>query len=67
MTFHFLKCYPSEAQLAASFSISEKTARKWRWFFARQIQALKIENGSCDTTKRAFEDVLAGLVTEPFL
>jgi len=49
------------------FPSAKKTARKWRWFFARQIQALKIENGSCDTTKRAFEDVLAGLVTEPFL
>jgi hypothetical protein len=41
MTIHFLKCYPSEAQLAASFSICEKTARKWHWFFARKNQLLK--------------------------
>ena len=47
MTMYFLKCYPNEAQLAASFSICEKTVRKWRWYFARKIQALKSEKVSC--------------------
>ena len=41
MSVHFLKCYPTEAQLAATFNVCEKTVRKWCWFFARKIQELK--------------------------
>lgn len=41
MSVHFLKCYPTEAQLSATFNICEKTVRKWCWFFASKVQALK--------------------------
>ena len=37
----FMKCYPTEAQLAATFKVCEKTARKCCWFFAKKVQALK--------------------------
>ena len=40
MTMYFLKCYPNEAQLAASFSICKKTVRKWLWYFARNVKHL---------------------------
>ena len=43
MCLHFLKCYPSESILAATFHMCEKTARKWRCFFAQKIQALKAD------------------------
>ena len=43
MSIHFLKGYATEAVLAATFRICEKTVRKWRWFFASKIQALKAE------------------------
>jgi hypothetical protein len=43
MCLHFLKCYPSESILAAKFCICEKTARKWRCYFAKKIQALKTD------------------------
>jgi hypothetical protein len=48
MSVYFLKCYPTEAQLSATFNICEKTVRKWCWFFARKIQALK-RYKVCDT------------------
>ncbi len=41
MCLHFLKCYPSESILAATFCMCEKTVRKWRCYFAKKIQALK--------------------------
>ena len=41
MCLHFLKCYPSESILVATFRMCEKTVRKWRCFFAQRIQALK--------------------------
>lgn len=43
MSLHFLKCYPKESKLAADFKISEKTVRKWSWYFIKKIQALKQE------------------------
>jgi hypothetical protein len=43
MCLHFLKCYPSEAVLAATFFMCEKTVRKWRCFFSTKIQALKTD------------------------
>ena len=46
MSIYFLKCYASEALMAATFRICEKTVRKWRWFFASKIQALKTEKVS---------------------
>lgn len=41
MAVHFLKCYPTEDELSGRFQICEKTARKWAWYFATKIQALK--------------------------
>jgi hypothetical protein len=47
MCIHFLKCYPSEALLSATFHMCEKTARKWRCFFAKKMQALKTDKVCC--------------------
>ena len=41
MSVYFLKCYPNETQMAGTFRVCEKTARKWCWYFLRKIQALK--------------------------
>ena len=43
MAIHFLKCYPKEGERAAIFKICKKTARKWGWYFAEKVQALKVE------------------------
>jgi hypothetical protein len=43
MAIFFLKCYPSEAQLAGTFRVCERTVRKWCWYYAGKIQALKQE------------------------
>lgn len=40
---YFLKEYPTEEKLAGSFDTCEKTARKWAWYFATKIQALKMK------------------------
>jgi hypothetical protein len=41
LAIHFLKAYPTETEQAGVFRVCEKTARKWGWFFAGKIQALK--------------------------
>jgi hypothetical protein len=41
MTFRFLKCYPTEAELAATFRVCERTVRKWCRYYGCKIQALK--------------------------
>ena len=41
MTIYFLKCYPTEAQVAAMFHVCERTVRQWCWFYATKIQLLK--------------------------
>jgi hypothetical protein len=41
MAIHFLKCYPTEAQLAATFRVCERSVRKWCRYYACKIQALK--------------------------
>ena len=41
LAIYFLNCYPTEPQLAATFKVCEKTARKCCWFFAKKVQALK--------------------------
>ena len=41
MALTFLKCYPTESQLAGTFKVSEKTARSWVRFYVHKIQALK--------------------------
>ena len=45
-SLHFLRCYPTEECLGATFWICEKTTRKWIWYFACKIQALKKEKVS---------------------
>ena len=55
MCLHFLKCYPSEALLAATFHMCEKSTRKWRCFFAQKIQALKTDKvRSCVSIVKCF-------------
>jgi len=46
LTIHFFECYTSEARLAASFNICEKSARTACWFYAKKVQALKTEKVS---------------------
>ena len=41
LAIFFMTCYPTEAQLAATFKVCEKTARNRCWFFAKKVQALK--------------------------
>ena len=41
LAIYFLNCYPTEPQLAATYKVCEKTARKCCWFFAKKVQALK--------------------------
>ena len=43
---YFLKDYRTEEKLAGGFKTCEKTARKWAWYFARKIQALKAKKVS---------------------
>lgn len=43
LAMSFLKCYQSEEVRAGSSKYTEKTVRKWGWFYARKIQALKEE------------------------
>jgi hypothetical protein len=38
---YFLKEYPTEEKIAGVFKTCEKTARKWAWYFASKLQALK--------------------------
>jgi hypothetical protein len=38
---HFLRAYPKEANIATMFRTTEKTCRKWIWYFSKKVQALK--------------------------
>jgi hypothetical protein len=38
---HWLKTYPKEAQIAGTFKVDEKTARKYVWKYVQAIAALK--------------------------
>jgi hypothetical protein len=38
MTLHFLKCYPTELQLAGIFGINEKLARKLVRFYVKKTR-----------------------------
>jgi hypothetical protein len=40
LTINFLKKYPTENATSGLFAISEKTARDWKWYYSRKIQAL---------------------------
>jgi hypothetical protein len=41
LALHFIKCYHTENQMSGLFKICERTVRKWAWFYAKKIQALK--------------------------
>ena len=41
MAVHFLRKYPSEADQAELWDVTEKTGRLWSWYFAEKIQGLK--------------------------
>lgn len=43
IAMNFLKCYQSEEVRSGQFKVSEKTARKWGWFYSKKIQALKAQ------------------------
>ena len=53
MSLHFLRRFPSETEQAAMFSICEKTARKWTWFYIEKIAQLK-ETKVCVAVKYNF-------------
>jgi len=38
---YFLKTYPTEVQLTTVYRGTEKTCRKWIWYFSKKVQALK--------------------------
>ena len=41
LTLYFLRLYPTEVQLAATFKIGVVTVRTWIWFYIPKFQALK--------------------------
>lgn len=43
MSLRFLRCYPTETQQSGTFSISDRSVRKWSWFYVKKIQALKAD------------------------
>jgi hypothetical protein len=54
MSLHFLKCYPTELQQEALFKVSDRTARKWTWFYITKIHFLKQQKVRLITTLRNF-------------
>ncbi|CAB9509825.1 unknown protein [Seminavis robusta] len=43
MAVNFLACYPTENEGEARFGVSDKTYRKWNWFYVKKLAALKPE------------------------
>ncbi|KAI2492569.1 hypothetical protein MHU86_21990 [Fragilaria crotonensis] len=43
LSLYFLNVYPTEEKLAGLSKTCETSARKWAWFFARKVQALKVK------------------------
>lgn len=41
MALRFLRCYHTEIQLSGTFSVSDRSVRKWCWFYVERICALK--------------------------
>ena len=41
MAIRFLKGYPTESEQAGIFKLCEKVVRKWTWYYACKVQALK--------------------------
>jgi hypothetical protein len=50
MAMHFCKCYTLEEQMAGTFKLTERTVRKWVWFFLKKLQAQKEKKVSILTT-----------------
>jgi transcriptional antiterminator len=48
MSIYFLRCYPTELHISALFNVSERTVRKWVWFYVAKIKELKKEKVSHD-------------------
>jgi hypothetical protein len=46
LALHFLKCYPTEELLSGKFKMSEKSCRKWIWYYIKKVQALKVKKVS---------------------
>jgi len=46
MAIHFLARYLTKQEQTGIFKICDKTACSWSWFYARKIQALKVEKVS---------------------
>jgi len=40
---HFFKCHSKENEAEAIFKLSDRSIRKWVWFYAARLQALKSE------------------------
>jgi hypothetical protein len=43
LAIHWLYCYPTEHRMAGTFGYCAITCRKYAWYFAKKIQALKEE------------------------
>ena len=43
MALHFMKCYPTGQEQAATFKYCVSTARTWCWYYCEKIQAMKAE------------------------
>lgn len=53
LSLYFLNVYPTEEKLAGLSKTCEMSARKWAWFFARKVQALKVKKVRlCTMTKK---------------
>lgn len=53
LSLYFLNVYPTEEKLAGLSKTCETSARKWAWFFARKVQALKVKKVRlCTMTKK---------------
>jgi hypothetical protein len=54
LALYFLRTYPTEANRSGIFKMCEKTVRKWTWYFAGKIAALKGQKVSSATSDRPF-------------
>jgi hypothetical protein len=43
IAFYWLKGNEPDEKLAVQFKLVEKTARKWKWYYLRKIEALRAE------------------------
>jgi len=70
LALNFLREYRMEHQRAGLFKVCERTARKWGWFYARRIQALKeikVCCGAASSPSYSFGDILLIFCFAPHL